>query len=131
MGGPIPVTLLDIHMTLSENNVVKPERSLVYRRFVANIISRRKKNEHNIIFENFNKYHSKINLTFEVNSTKFLDTKIINNKGNITTEIYREKSKLPVHWSSGVPKRYKQNAVIGDLHRSQREYPVTLKWRLK
>ena len=55
-----------------------------------------------------------------MNPSKFLDTKIINNKGNIRTEVFRETSKLPVHWSSRVPKRYKRNAVIGDLHRSKR-----------
>ena len=59
-----------------------------------NIINRRKKNEHDIIFENLNKYHPKINLTIEVNPCKFLDTKIINNKGNITTEVFRKTSKL-------------------------------------
>ena len=120
MGGPLSVTLSDIHMTRTENNVVGPEKPLFYRRFVDDIINRRKKNEHDIIFENLNKYHPKINLTMEVNLCKFLDTKIINNKGNITAEVFRKTSKLPVHWSSTVPKRYKRNAVIGDLHRSRR-----------
>ena len=77
-----------------------------------------------------NKYYPKINLTIEVNPCKFLDTKIINNKGNITTEDFRKISKLPVHWSSRVPKLYKRNAVIGDLHRSKR-ISSNLKWRLK
>ena len=120
MGGPLSVTLSDIHMTRTKNNVVRPEKPLFYRRFVDDIINRRKKNEHDIIFENLNKYHPKINLTMEVNLCKFLDTKIINNKGNITAEVFRKTSKLPVHWSSTVPKRYKRNAVIGDLHRSRR-----------
>ena len=51
---------------------------------------------------------------------KFFQTKIINNKGNITTEVFRKTSKLPVHWLSRVPKRYERGAVIGDLHRSKR-----------
>ena len=85
-----------------------------------NIINRRKKNEHDTIFENLNKYHPKINLTIEVNPCKFHDTKIINNEGNITTEVFRKTSKLPVHWSSRVPKWYKRNAVIRDLHRLKR-----------
>ena len=79
MGGPLPVTLSDIHMTRTENNVVRPEKPLFYRRFVDDIIKRRKKNEHDIIFENLNKYHPKINLTIEVNPCKFVDTKIIIN----------------------------------------------------
>ena len=112
MGGPLFVTLSDIHMTRTENNVAKPEKPLFYRRFVDDIINRRKKNEHDIIFENLNKYHPKINLTIEVNPCKFLDR----------TEVFRKTSKLPVHWSSRVPKRYKRKAVIGDLHRSKRIY---------
>ena len=62
-------------MSRTENNVVRPEKPLFYRRFVDDTISRRKKNEHDIIFENLNKYHLKINLTIEVNPCKFLDTK--------------------------------------------------------
>ena len=120
MGGPLFVTLSDIHMIRTENNVVIPEKPLFYRRFVDNITNRRKKNEHDINSENLNKYHLKINLTIEVNPCKFLDTKIFNNKGNITTEIFRKTSKLPVHLSSKFPMRYKQNAVIGDLHRSKK-----------
>ena len=120
MGGPLSITLLDIHMTRTENNVVKPEKPFFYRCYVDDITNRRKKNEHNIIFENLNKYHPKINLTIEVNPCKFLDTKLFNNKGNITTEVFRQTSKLPVHWSSKVPKQYKRNAVIEDLHRSKR-----------
>ena len=104
MGGSLCVTLSDIHMTRTENNVVRPGKPLFYRRFADDIINRIKKNEHNVIFENLNKYYPKINLTIEVNPCKFIDTKIINNKGNITTEVFRKTSKLFVHWSSGVSK---------------------------
>ena len=76
--------------------------------------------EFSAIFENLNKHHSKINLTIEVNPFNFLDTKIVNNKGKITTEVFPKSPKLPVHWSSRVPKWYKRNAIIGDLHRSKR-----------
>ena len=61
--------------------------------------------EFSTYFENLNKHHPKINLTIEVNPCNFLDTKIVNNKGKITTEVFRKLSKLPVHWSSRVPKR--------------------------
>ena len=85
MGGPLSVTLSDIHMIRTENNVVKTEKLLFYRHFV-DIIIKRKKNENDIIFENLNIIKkNKINLTIKVNPSQFLDTKIIKNKGNITT----------------------------------------------
>ena len=85
MGGPLSVTLSDIHMIRTENNVVKTEKLLFYRHFV-DIIIKRKKNENDIIFENLNIIKkNKINLIIKVNPSQFLDTKIINNKGNITT----------------------------------------------
>ena len=130
MGEPLSVTLSDIYMTRTETNVVKSEKPLFYRTFIDDIINTRKKNEHDIIFKNLNMYHPKINLTIEVNPCKFLDTNVINNQGNITTEVFRKTSKLPVHWSSKVPKWYRWNAVLGDLHRSKK-YLVTLKCRLK
>ena len=117
MGRPLSVTLSDIHMTRTENNVVRPEKPLFYRRLVDDIINRRKKNGQDIILDKLNKYQPKINLPIEVNHCKFLDTKIINNKGNITAEALCKTPKLPVHWLSRVPKWYKRNAVIGDIRR--------------
>ena len=75
MGGPLPVTLSDIHLIRTESNVVKPEKPFFYRRFVDDIINRRKKNEHNTNFENLNKYDPKRHLTIDVNPCKFLGTK--------------------------------------------------------
>ena len=37
MGGPLSVTLSDIHMTRRENNVVRPEKPLFYKCFVYDI----------------------------------------------------------------------------------------------
>ena len=34
MGGPLSVTLSDIHLIRTENNVVKPEKPLFYRRLL-------------------------------------------------------------------------------------------------
>ena len=66
MDGPMLVSLPVIHMTRIENNVVKVEKPLFHRRFVDNIINRRNKNDRNIIYENLNKYHPKINLTIAI-----------------------------------------------------------------
>ena len=91
MGGPLSVTLSDIHMTRTENNVVEHEKPLFYRRFVDDITNRRKKNKLDTIFDNLNKYHAKISLTIEVTLCKFLDTKFL----NITTEVFRKTSNYP------------------------------------
>ena len=40
------------------------------------------------------------------------------------TEVYRKETKLPIYWSSNVPKRYKHNSVEGDFF-SKRIY-ITL-----
>ena len=37
----------------------------------------------------------------------------------IETKVNRKLNKLPVPWSSNIPKRYKINAINGDLHRAK------------
>ena len=50
----------------------------------------------------------------------FLDTRIIvDKKGVCATKVYRKPNKVPLHWFSKTPIRYKRNAIIGDLHRSK------------
>ena len=114
MDGPLSVTLSDIHMTRTGNNVVKPEKPLFYRCFVDDRQEKETRARYYfwlslmIKFNDFlNKHHPKINLIIEVNPCKFLDIKIINNKGNITTEVLHKTSKLPVDWSPRIPKLYK------------------------
>ena len=34
--------------------------------------------------------------------------------------MHKKPTKLPVHWSSRIPKRYKRNAINGELHRAKR-----------
>ena len=36
------------------------------------------------------------------------------------TKVYNNSKKLPVHWSSKIPTRYKHNAITGELHRAKR-----------
>ena len=55
-----------------------------------------------------------------MNPTKFLDTEIIRSNGKITTQVYNKMKKLPVHWTSKIPVRYKHNAVISELHRAKK-----------
>ena len=77
MGGPLSVTLADIHMIRTEKDLVTPLKPIFYKRFADDIYTRRKKG----IYDKF----PKIKLTIEINSNKFLDTEIIENKGVIET----------------------------------------------
>ena len=84
------------------------------------MISRQVKNTHDSLFEKLSNYHKKISFTIETNQKKFLDTRLLLENDIIKTEVYRKANKFPVHWKSQIPKRYKRNAINGDLYRSWR-----------
>ena len=50
----------------------------------------------------------------------FLDTEILISGGVCQTRVYRKPNKLPLHWHSKTPVRYKRNAITGDLYRAKR-----------
>ena len=82
---------------------------------------RRKKDQDDQLLSQMNKYHKNIKLTIERNPSTFLAIRIdIKENGIYNTEIYRKETKLPIHWSSKVPKRYKRSLIKGDLHRSKK-----------
>ena len=120
MGGPLSVIMADIWMVKLERDVVQPTKPKFYRRYVDDVINKRNIDKPDLLFESLNNYHRKINFTIEVNPKKFLDTNIIINEGSVISSVHRKAEKLPVHWSSQVPKRYKRNAITGDLYRSIR-----------
>ena len=121
MGSPLSVILADIHMVRTENEVVKPLNPPFYKRFVDDIYSRRNKSQQDVLFEALNNFHPNIKLTVEVNPEKFLDTKILlKNEVVVTTQVYRKENKKTVPWVSKIPKKYKQNTISGDLHRSRK-----------
>ena len=78
--------------------------------------NRRNKNQPDKLFEMMNKYHPNINLTIEVNPSKFLDTKIYSGNNEIKCIAYHKEIKSPFHWMSAVTKHYKKNIIIADLH---------------
>ena len=119
MGDPLSVTLAEIHMIRMENDVVMSLKPTFYRRFVDDIINRRKKNVPDELFFKLNNYHRNIKLTIEISPVKFPDTQLVNLNGKIETKVYRKLNKLPIPWSSNIPKRYKRNAINGDLNRAK------------
>ena len=52
--------------------------------------------------------------------SKFLATEILRTNQGIKTQSYNKAKKLPVHWSSKIPFKYKRNAITGELHRARR-----------
>ena len=103
-----------------ESDVVKPLKPKLCTRYVDDIYSKRIKNQPDKLFEKLNNYHSNIKLTIEVNPSKFLDTEIMIKNCIIEKSVAVKESKIPSHWSSAVPKKYKRNAIIGDLHRAHK-----------
>lgn len=120
MGGPLSVIFADIFMTKLENDVVTPKNPKFYKRFVDDSIRRREKGTFDELLQNMNNYHAKIKFTTEVAPVKFLDTEIAYEEDGIKTSVYRSDKKLPVHWSSKIPKKYKRNAINTDLHRAKK-----------
>ena len=50
----------------------------------------------------------------------FLTPRYVYNSSLITTKVHQRVTNLTPHWSSSIPKRYKQNAIHGDLCRAER-----------
>ena len=124
MGGPLSVTFSDIYMVKMENDIVIPSNIVIpstifYRRFLDDICSRLKLGD-NVLLDRLNNYHPNVKLNIEVNPSKFLDTKLTNINGAYKFNVYRKNTKLPSPCTSKSPKRYKQNTINGDLHRSKR-----------
>ena len=120
MGGPISVVLANIFMNKLENDIVMPATPIFYKRYVDDIYVRRKKNTNDKLIENLNNYHNNIKFTIETNPNKFLDTEIIFNNNHLTTKVYQKVNKVPPHWSSKIPIKYKRNTINTDLHRAKK-----------
>ena len=113
MGGPMSVAFSNIFMFKMELDVIVPPKSIFYQRYVDDTYVWRKKGDADKLFQELNSYKENIKLTLEVNPTKFLDTELVRENGEITTQVFSKSTKLPVYWSSKLPVRYKRNAITG------------------
>ena len=77
-----------------KNEVIIPLKPRFYRRYVDDIFNQRKRNVEDTLSQRFNLI--KLNCF----------------NGIYKTMIHRKTTKLPTHWSSKVPKRYKCNAIL-------------------
>ena len=128
MGWPLSIIFFDIYRHFrhsssffkTEQEVVKTTNPRFYKRFADDIISKKKKDQPDLLFENLYNNHPNIKSTIETIPQKFLDTKIIYEDNKIKTKVHRNERKLPVHWASKIPKRYNPNAINADLNRAAR-----------
>ena len=97
MGGTLSAILSDCFMNKMEMDIVLPLKPKFYHLFVDDNYMRRKKTEPDELFSKMNSYHPNINLTIEINPSKFLDTKIAQNKYEIKCFSLHKDNKLPFH----------------------------------
>ena len=97
---------ISIYIVKIEVEVVRPLKPFFYSRCAKDIYNRRKKDEFDKVFHALNNYYENIKLTLEISPSKFLDTQLINEDGKYITKVYRKESKIPIHWSSKIPKQY-------------------------
>ena len=119
MGGSLSGTLASIFMSKLETDVVEPERPILYNRYVDDIYRRRKRNQEDALFTKLNTYHPNMKFTEEQNPKNFLDTGIHRQDDNITTTVYTKPNKLPIPWTSRIPKKYKKNSLRTELYRAK------------
>ena len=119
MGNPLSAVLSGIFMSKLEKDIVYPSNPILYRRYVDDIFTRKKKDEEDSLLPKLNSYHENIKFTVEKDLTKFLDTKLDLIDGSYNTSVNRNR-KLPMHWSSKVPKKFKRNVINNDLHRASK-----------
>ena len=93
MGGPLSVIFFGIYVTKTKEEVVKPTNQSFYKRFVDEIISKKKKDQPDLLFENLNNHHPNIKCTIETMPQKFLDTKIIYEDSQIKAKYAEMKTK--------------------------------------
>ena len=105
-------------MARMEEIVVIPRNPFLYKRYIDDIFTKRVINENDELFNALNNFHPSTKLTIECNPTYFLDTEIKNVNGQQTKRLYRKETKLPFHFSSNIPKRYKRNNILTELNRA-------------
>ena len=118
MGGSISFVLSNVFCVKMEFDIFTPVTPKLYKLFVDDIYNKRIKNQPGKVFHKLNDYHPNINLTRKLYPSKFLDVEILIK--NCITETYVVESKILSHWLSAVHKEYKQNAILGDLHRAHK-----------
>ena len=94
MGGTSSVTLSDIYMAKMKDDIVEKYQPTFYKRYVDDIINRRKKDQVDLLFNDLNNYHLNINLTLELNPKRLLDTNLEFENGILITSVHCKETKF-------------------------------------
>ena len=116
MGVTLLMTISDYFMNKMEKDVVALFKLKFFCRCVDGTYNKRNKNQPVVLFGRIKKYHPKINLTIELNTSKFLDAKNYRHNNATKCVAHHKEMKFLFHWTSAVPKQYKNNVIIRDLH---------------
>ena len=119
MGNPLSPVLANIFMSKLEADVVRPFNPTFYDRYVDVCFSKKRKDEPDQLLNRLNNYHPNIKLTVEENPDHFLDTAFSYGNDGFDCKVYKKPGKLPTHWSSEVPTKWKRNCITGALHRAK------------
>ena len=71
------------------------------------------------LLERLNSYHPKNIFTVKENPDYFLNTAFTYDD-KFNCRVYKKPGKLPTHWKSEIPTKWKRNCVTGALHRAKR-----------
>ena len=110
----------NIFMSKLEHDMVTAKAPPFYDRYVDDIFTKKFKNEPDELLEAMNSYHRNIKFTVEENPSNFLDTELHFTGNSFSTSVFQKPGKLPVHWSSQVPKNWNKEAILTSLHRAKR-----------
>ena len=109
-----------ICMTKCIREIVVPRSPPLFKLYVDDGYSRQKKETQNEFHDALNSFNPKLKFTVENEPPRFLDSEFVKNDEtrNFSLKVFHKPNKFPMHWSSQTPRRYKKNAIIGDLHRA-------------
>ena len=111
MGNPLSPVVANIFMSKLEADVVRPYNPTFYDRYVDDCFSKKRKDEPDKLLDRLNNYHPNINFTVEENPDHFLDTAFTYGNDGFDCKVYKKPGKLPTHWTSEVPIKWKRNCV--------------------
>ena len=106
-----------IFMCKLEEHIIPKHSLAFYHWYIDNCLSKQKKDSPDHLLQSFNAYMYLPNITFTVEEspTHFLDTVFQFKDHSISTSTYVKPGKLPAHWKSATPVKWKRNMLWGAL----------------